>query len=105
MKVHQPAEEVLVMSGRPLVVVLSAVLAGGATLSGAAAAAAPVPNLFAVVDQRGRLVQGGGVSGVTRLGAGRYEVTFTADVSGCAYVATTINAYSQALVVFTAGAI
>jgi len=29
---------------------------------------------------------------VTVLGTGRYEVTFGQNVSGCAYVATTINA-------------
>jgi hypothetical protein len=39
---------------------------------------------------------------VTQLGTGQYEVTFTANVSACAYVATTANAYSQALTVFTA---
>jgi hypothetical protein len=37
------------------------------------------------------------------LGPGQYEVTFSTNVSGCAYVATTMNAYSQALGIFTAG--
>src|SRR5580700_11383972 len=60
-------------------------------------------NLFASVNLNGTLAYGNGVSGVTHLGTGRYEVTFSADVQQCAYIATTINAYSQALQVFTAG--
>jgi hypothetical protein len=60
-------------------------------------------NLFAVVDQAGTLVTGNRVSGVTHIGTGQYEVTFTRDVSACAYVATTANAYSQALQAYTAG--
>jgi hypothetical protein len=60
-------------------------------------------NLFAVVDKAGNKIAGNGVANVARLGTGRYEVTFTQDVSGCAYVATPKNAYSQALQVFTAG--
>lgn len=60
-------------------------------------------NLFAVVDTAGTLVSGGGVSGVTHLATGQYEVTFTRDVSACAYLATTANAYSQALQAYTAG--
>ncbi len=60
-------------------------------------------NLFASVNLNGTLAYGNGVSGVTHLGTGRYEVTFSADVQQCAYVATTVNAYSQALQVFTAG--
>jgi len=70
----------------------------------------PVPKetsrqicLFASVNLNGTLAHGDGVTGVTHLGTGRYEVTFSADVRQCAYVATTINAYSQALQVFTAG--
>ena len=61
------------------------------------------PNLFAVVDAAGHQVAGSNVAGVTRLGPGRYEVTFTQDVRRCAYVATTRNAYSQAIQAFTAG--
>jgi hypothetical protein len=60
-------------------------------------------NLFASVNLNGTLAYGNGVTGVTHLGTGRYEVTFSADVEQCAYVATTVNAYSQALQVFTAG--
>ena len=60
-------------------------------------------NLFASVNLSGTLAYGNGVTGVTHLGTGRYEVTFSADVQQCAYVATTVNAYSQALQVFTAG--
>ena len=43
------------------------------------------------------------MTGIAHLGPGRYEVTFTQDVSKCAYVATTKNAYTQAIQVFTAG--
>jgi hypothetical protein len=61
------------------------------------------PNLYAVVDAAGHQVAGSNVAGVTRLGPGRYEVTFTQDVHRCAYVATTKHAYSQAIQAFTAG--
>jgi hypothetical protein len=61
------------------------------------------PNLFAVVDPSGGLVQGNGVSSVTHLGTGQYEVSFVREVGPCAYLATTANAYSQALSAFTAG--
>ena len=81
--------------------VLSAIL-GAATQLGAVAIAAPASNLFAVVDQGGHLVHGGGVSGVTHIGAGRYEVTFVNDVSRCAFLATTTDANTPDLVVFTA---
>lgn len=60
-------------------------------------------NLFAVVDSAGGLVSGSGVAQVTHVGTGQYEVTFTRDVSTCAYLATTKNAYSQALQAYTAG--
>jgi hypothetical protein len=70
---------------------------------GAAPAQAASPNLFASVSQSGTLLTGHGVSGVTHLGIGRYEVTTTSNVAGCAYVATPVNAFSQALQVFTAG--
>ncbi|GAA2367755.1 hypothetical protein Cme02nite_28410 [Catellatospora methionotrophica] len=43
---------------------------------------------FAVVDGTGRAVRSAGMSGVRRLGPGRYEVTFGSDVKGCAYTAT-----------------
>jgi hypothetical protein len=79
-------------------------------LAAACAAIVSVPlahgatsNLFAVVDGGGSQVAGSGVSGIQHLGTGRYEVTFAQDVSRCAYVATTKNAYSQAIQVFTAG--
>ena len=64
---------------------------------------ASAANLFAKVSQTGTLISGSEVAGVAKLGPGQYEVTFTSDVSLCAYVATTANAYSQALQVFTAG--
>jgi hypothetical protein len=60
-------------------------------------------NLFAVVDIAGTLVSGNGVSSVAHLATGQYEVTFTRNVERCAYVATTANAYSQALQAYTAG--
>jgi hypothetical protein len=60
------------------------------------------PNLFASVAGNGTLVNGNGVSLVTHIGTGRYEVTFTSDVSSCGYVSTTHNAFSQALQSFTA---
>jgi hypothetical protein len=69
------------------------VLAGGRASS----------NLFAVVDKSGNLVSGGGVSSVTHLGTGQYEVTFITEVSQCAYLATTRHTYSQAIQAFTAG--
>jgi hypothetical protein len=65
--------------------------------------AGALPHRWAVVDQHGTLTRGSAVSSVTKLGVGQYEVTFTSDVSQCAYIATTTNAYSQALGVFTAG--
>jgi hypothetical protein len=68
----------------------------------AEASATAVRHLWAVVAQSGSLTRGSRVTGVTKLGPGQYEVTFDRSVSGCAYVATTQNAYSQALTVFTA---
>ena len=68
-----------------------------------AVATASAANLFAKVSQTGTLLSGSGVSRVTPLGPGQYEVTFTSDVSQCAYVASTANAHSQALQAFTAG--
>jgi len=58
---------------------------------------------FAVVDMAGNLISGNGVDSVTYFGTGRYEVTFTTNVSNCAYIATTTNAYSQAIQAYTAG--
>jgi hypothetical protein len=72
-------------------------------LTGAAPAEAASANLYADVSQSGTLVSGSGATAVTHLGTGQYEVTFSSDVSNCAYVATTVNAYSQALQIFTAG--
>jgi hypothetical protein len=65
--------------------------------------AAGPTHLFAVVDINGNLTAGSGVLHVTQLGTGQYEIIFNRNVSQCAYVATTVNAYSQALNVFTAG--
>jgi hypothetical protein len=66
-------------------------------------ASAASPNLFATVAGDGTLANGNAVSSVTHLGTGQYEVTFTSDVSGCAYVSTTQNAFSQAIQSYTAG--
>src|SRR5215469_11771545 len=66
-------------------------------------ALAASPNLFASVALAGTLLNGNGVSSVTHIGTGQYEVTFTSDVSGCGYVSTTQNAYSQAIQSYTAG--
>lgn len=73
------------------------------SLGAVPAQASTSSNLFASVNLNGTLAHGNGVTGVTHIGTGQYEVTFSADVQQCAYVATTINAYSQALWVFTAG--
>jgi hypothetical protein len=82
-------------------------LSFGIALAAAAAivptAWAASPNLFASVAGNGSLVNGNGISSVTHIGTGQYEVTFTANVSGCAYVSTTQNAYSQAIQSYTAG--
>lgn len=97
----------------PLLTLLVVAACQDATAPRPAAVAAPVAaepaqvaagnNLFAVVSLNGTLLAGNGVTGVSASGFGTYEVTFNQNVSGCAYVATTTNAYSQALNVFTAG--
>lgn len=77
----------------------SGVMAGAlSSVEGAAGSG----NLFATVGINGNLVDGGGVTGVTHLATGRYEVSFNTNVTRCAYVASTQNAYSQALLIFTA---
>jgi hypothetical protein len=84
-------------------VALGGVTAVCVVLSVISIASAASTNLFAVVNAGGGLAAGNGVANVAHPGPGRYEVTFTQNVSGCAYVATTKNASSQALQVFTAG--
>lgn len=81
----------------------AAIAASAVTLGAVPAQASTSSNLFASVNLNGTLAYGNGATGVTHLGTGQYEVTFSADIRQCAYVATTINAYSQALQVFTAG--
>jgi len=66
-------------------------------------ASAASPNLFASVAGDGTLVNGSSGASVTHIGTGRYEVAFASDVSGCAYVSTTQNAFSQAIQSYTAG--
>lgn len=59
---------------------------------------------YAVVDQFGTLVNGSpGAVSATQIGTGQYEVTFNTAVNGCAFVATTENAYTQAIQAYTAG--
>lgn len=58
---------------------------------------------FAVVSAAGALTTGNLVSGVSKLGTGQYEVTFSSNVSQCGYVVTTGNAYSQAIQAYAAG--
>lgn len=81
-----------------LVLVAAATALFGVQLAGSAAS----PNLFASVDMNGNIINGN-ASSVTQLGTGQYEVTFASDVSACAYVSTTHNAYSGALQSYTAG--
>jgi hypothetical protein len=90
-------------------IVAAGIAAGALAMAAAPAAASAAPaqpasgNLFASVTGSGTLAHGNRVTSVTHLGTGRYEVRFATDVRRCAYVATTINAHSQALQVFTAG--
>jgi hypothetical protein len=86
-----------------LVLVAAALAAPIAAFSSSSRVSAASGNLFADVAGDGTLVAGGGVASVSHTVTGQYEVTFSSDVSGCAYVATTANAHSQALTVFTAG--
>jgi hypothetical protein len=92
------------MNRRLLMLILAAGTMSAAMLGAVPAQAGIYPgsNLFASVNLNGTLAYGNGVTGVTRVGPGQYEVTFSDDVRQCAYVATTINAYSQAVQVFTA---
>lgn len=80
----------------------AAIPARGAAGETTEASATTVRQLWAVVAQSGSLIRGSRVTGTTKLGPGQYEVTFNRSVTGCAFVATTQNAYSQALTVFTA---
>jgi serine/threonine protein kinase len=74
------------------------------SFSGTSSPLSGTPSLlFARVSSNSNLLPGGSATGVAHLGIGRYEVTFATDVSGCAYVATTVHADSQTLQVFTAG--
>lgn len=91
------------MSRKLLQLFLTTALLSGVLVWSGGITAANAANLFANVSQTGTLGSTSGASGVTKLGTGQYEVTFTSNVSACAYVATTVNAYSQALTVFTAG--
>jgi len=70
-------------------VVLGVALGAVSVVEATPAIAGPIPPSFdAVVDYSGNLVRGHGVSGVTHIGPGQFEVAFTQDVSACSYVAT-----------------
>jgi hypothetical protein len=69
---------------------------------GQGVARAASPNLFATVSASGTELNGSGVTGVTHTVTGQYEVTFSQNVSGCAYVADTVASGSQALQAFVA---
>lgn len=63
----------------------AAIAAISAAMLGAVPAqASTTSNLFASVNLDGTLAHGHGVTGVTHIGTGRYEVTFSADVRQCA---------------------
>lgn len=79
------------------------VLASGLLLCVGHPANAATPNLVARVDAAGGLIGGSEVTGVVKLGLGMYEVTFGQAVNGCAFLATTVNLYAQALKAYTAG--
>ncbi|MCR6487953.1 hypothetical protein M8542_34525 [Amycolatopsis sp. OK19-0408] len=64
-------------------------------------------GLWVATGYSGNFVRGGGVTGMTRLGPGRYEATFGQNVSGCTFAATVADpgnglVYNPGLV-FTAG--
>jgi hypothetical protein len=88
-------------SPRWTVGVAAAAVSASMLITASPASAAASPNLFAVVDQSGDLVTGTSGATATEVGTGQYEVTFTRDVSGCAYSASTQNAYSQSLQIST----
>ena len=46
-------------------------------------------RLWAVVDQTGALIRGSGATSAARLGTGIYQVSFSRDVAGCGWLATT----------------
>ena len=55
---------------------VAAIAAASAATLGAVPAQAASANLFASVSLNGALIAGNGVTGVTHLGTGAYEVTF-----------------------------
>jgi hypothetical protein len=72
-----------------------------------AAGAVPRPassdvNLFASVSASGSLLAGTPGTTVARVARGRFEVTFSTNVSGCAYVATAVKAHAQAVMTWVA---
>src|SRR5260370_35629594 len=86
---------ILIKEGRSMLqkFIVVASFAVAMLLSAVPAAAAS----FAVVNLDGSLASGSSdVQSVTYIGTGQYEVTFTIPPTNGAYVATTLNAYSQA---------
>ncbi len=86
--------------------VAGVVAALGASWAGAAGAV-PRPassdvNLFASVSASGSLLAGTPGTTVARVARGRFEVTFSTNVSGCAYVATAVKAHAQAVMTWVA---
>lgn len=68
------------------------------------AASMTAPHLWAKVNADGTLARGSRVLSTSHVvGSGQYEVTFNRNVSQCAYIATTRNAFSQAIQAYTAG--
>jgi hypothetical protein len=91
--------------GRRALVAAASVLVVTAAAAGADSqvASAASSNFHASVAADGSVLAGNRVVSVSHLSTGRFEVTFDANVSACAYIATTANAASQAVQSYTAG--
>ena len=66
----------------------TAVIAGAALIGLALPATAQAAKNWAVVQGNGTFVRGNGIASTTRLQGGTYLVTFDANISKCAYVAS-----------------
>jgi hypothetical protein len=64
----------------------AAIAASAVTLGAVPAQASTSSNLFASVNLNGTLAHGNGVTGVTHIGTGQYEVTFSADIQQCGHL-------------------
>jgi hypothetical protein len=103
MESAQEHKETQMLRTITLLIAAGSAAATVAAISSAARTSVASSNLFADVAADGTLLSGGGVSSVAHVGPGQYEVTFSSNVTQCAYVATTVHAFSQAITVFTAG--